>query len=499
MSVDCYSSGSIFDPIRIEQNNLAQISIIPVNETTSRCFTFATYDRFKSEMENHFNVGGSTDLNFKLFEAGAKADYKKAFHEELTYTDSMVYGELNIERKDTRYKIKNGEFARYMLASKAYDVNFLHTLYNQPMDDWFSQEQYSDVVVSSYSTGGVANIVLYAVKRLEHSGTDGETALEGAVNAALNIFGRNVSINGSAAGNNHNSNSTTNVFKSISCCSRIYGGEGFTPTFSSARDFSSFTLNLTDWLSSLGDPNKHRLVALEDGGFIPLYKFIQEKNFRNRMELKIFSKELTEPQLLIYVYKPQGVADFTQTCRPIVLALKTRHGDLVLLRPFNKTDDNYWSVPKENFENEFRRKAMEIGERARDYYDLDVVITPYPVSSPLNGGKKVPDISGINIATHFLPNQMLPVLLTQGGLPNIDFRAINEGSFSRFKHPYYYSNQDGYGLEYLLYNDGKGTRLAYSLYNTDILDMYGLRTTYNSAPEVNITLDALKMYTIVGL
>ena len=307
-------------------------------------------------------------------------------------------------------------------------------------------------------------------------------------------------MNGSGASGNETSSSNTSAFEYIYCSSRVFGGDGFAPIFSTEKNFTDLAINLNAWIASLSDPSKTVFTGLKGNGFAPLYDFIQEVNFKNRLKYKELNTMFLEPRLEICLFTGDPALSQQVFLKryPILLQLRTRHGDYVLLRPFKKNDEQYWSVPTTDYLDEFRNKATEIAAKARQIYDLDVYLNPNVMIWMTSKPKKV--LFPQDRLFRFEENQVLGVCVADHYNPTVSFKSLDENFFVKCKHPNYYKpNSSSYHMTYLLYDNGQGEKLGYSIYDDDILDMYGIRAVYDHAPEVSLNLIELFKYTIIGL
>lgn len=270
--------------------------------------------------------------------------------------------------------------------------------------------------------------------------------------------------------------------------------------FSAPMKYGNLKVDLTPWVNSLNDKSTHVLIDIPDGGFTSISEFIQEENFRKRIEYKAYNTSFSEPYIEIRLgdndgifqsfYEPTPSFPY-KSPQPLDLILHTRHGDEISLRPIHENDKSFWQA---QYEDEYNRKVKEIADYAHRYYNLDIRKTYYKSAMlservKLASKAKFPHMGelGDKIQKFCLPTTV-----------HIALFGLKEGQLKRCKHPYFYDEAKGLFMQYLYFVEGN-KRYAFAIYEPYILDTYGLRKLFENAKEEALSIHDLRHFRIIGL
>lgn len=262
------------------------------------------------------------------------------------------------------------------------------------------------------------------------------------------------------------------VLKETQLQIRTYGGFNNRGAIIGPMEIKNMSIDLTDWLQSLADVNKHTLIDICDEGLMPLSAFVLEKNFKNRIDdtateyLEPLKENFKEPYFeVVRVYARSSNGKRLYEIAPV---LNTRQGDKIVLSTgaYKQMTDEQLSVNSNN----------------SNYLSCvtDIALQKYKYFNGLAYKQ--------NVDTWLDPYDRNPLCLRLDGFDETQaFKYIPEGQ------------NVGY-----IYIPTAKVALSYFISEEDgdyILDDYGIRDwVENTLQEKKISLASLaNYYTIIGL
>lgn len=424
-----------------------------------------------------------------------------------------MYAELNVLCQEARYTLERSKDLDNIIQNRYLSDAFRSNLYNTPFQELFpSTGRYGSLVVTQYILGGKANFLYQGMSKEETNETKLESEIRNKIDASCTITKGSFSITPSVGNNNGNSNSSssssTDFFESLRVVYETLGG-AFAMGFSAPMKFDNLKVDFSPWVNSLNDKSTHVLIDIPGDGLVPITDFIQEENFKKRIEEGSYNTSFSEPYIEIRLglngdywgwnYQSSPQFPYSRPL-PLSLILHTRHGDEISLRPIHVNDNSFWQA---QYKHEYNRKVKEIADYAHRYYNLDIRKTFYRSAIFDDLANKDPrmkssygDALGDALGDGFWGDFGEKKTLR---LPKIiDLYGLKEGNLKRCKHPYYYNESKGQFMQYLYFVEG-GKRYAFAIYDPYILDTYGIRALFNSAKEEPLSIYDLKNFRIIGL
>ncbi|MCI6154253.1 MAG: hypothetical protein PUI84_05890 [Bacteroidales bacterium] len=485
----------IFDIRRFEEDSPRSIEKLPLKRLVSECSTFASEKSFSSNISRKYSNVFSVGVDFKIFKIGYEQTFSSSFNNTFEFKEKTAYAELNVLCQEERETLERSADLDNLISNKYMSDVFRSNLYNKPFQDLFSMDgRYAPVVITQYVSGGKAIFLYHASSKEVHSSTKLESELRDKIETSCTITGNSFSMTPSAknsnGGSNSSSTSTTNFFETLRVVYETRGG-GYAMGFSAPMKYDQLKMDFSPWVNSLNDKSTHVLIDIPKGGFTPISEFVQEENFKKRIEQRAYNKSFREPYLEIRLGSPDKESDTYETQpefpyrapRPLYLFLHTRYGDQISLRPIHESDNSFWQA---QYEEEYNRKVKKIADYAHGYYNLDIRKTfHYSVWEDL-----------MPYSRKKSPSSILRVKFSNDIV--LDLFGLKEGQLKRCKHPYYYNEAKGQFMQYLYFVEGN-KRYAFAIYDPYILDTYGIRDLFNKAKEEPLSIHDLKNFRIIGL
>lgn len=464
------------------------------NRSEGSYIVFNSKESLQNNLQRQYS--GTLNIGFnlpKLFSIGIEGKFGNIFNLVFSYSSERAFAWARVNYAGDKIFIVPSEKNYQSIATRFLDQDFLANLYNVPMSHLF--DTYSQTFISGFYQGGRANLLLYAERK--NASIDIHKSLSDYLSFSLKPA--NDGDSGSLSFN-HNENAkkvAENNFSIIAISYNYVGGKNHSMNFSSPKEpKEGVSVNFTPWLQSLtDDASSHTFVDfVQDGGLEPVYKYIKEENFQQRIKQNSLNSKFYTPKIYISIgkYYPPGSflsaisnpsEDYSKP-GSLYVTLSTRHGDLIRLRPIKENDANYWFI---HSEEDWNKKAQELCSILQQYYNVDIIkIGSY--KSLWGGNQQVNSIYDFSLPVDSIPPHLIHAVPVE-----IDFYGLKEGNFRKAHHPSYS------GIELLLYTDGRGRNMAYSIYNTRILSAYGLQDTYRKAPVTSISAEELQAYRIIGL
>ncbi len=522
---ECFKR-QIFDIDRFEKENPRGVEILSMKDTKADYDVFASGESLIKDIVDKYTSTHKVGFDILFFKIGYEKTFSRIFHKHVEYQKNQVRGVLNVLCQDARYTLDRSPILDNDLQHKYLSKSFLDNLYNRPFDKLFSTDGiYSPSVITRYIAGGKADVLFEGTSKKNVESTSLEEDLRETIEASIHVSASDLKLgpkpetgtkssylrnqdddrddprDEEGPGNSSSSNQSgeTKNLDTLKVSYRTIGG-GYAMAFSAPMKYGNLKVDLTPWVNSLNDKSTHVLIDIPDGGFTPISEFIQEENFRKRIEYKAYNTSFSEPYIEIRLgdndgifqsfYEPTPSFPY-KSPQPLDLILHTRHGDEISLRPIHENDKSFWQA---QYEDEYNRKVKEIADYAHRYYNLDIRKTYYK-SAMLNERVK------LAYKAKFPHTGELGDKIQKFCLPttvHIALFGLKEGKLKRCKHPYYYDEAKGLFMQYLYFVEGN-KRYAFAIYDPYILDTYGLRKLFENAKEEALSIHDLRHFRIIGL
>ncbi len=475
---------------------LERIEKVSSKKLSSEYNIFASDQSFNSNITQKCSNSSSFGLNFKIFRLGYERAFSSSFNHKLEFDSKHVYAELSVLCQDALYTLERAIDWDNTIRNKYLSPIFRSNLYNRPFKDLFSENgQYGPFIITQYITGGKANILYCGISKKKETSLALEEKMRGSVNASCSFKKDSFNIGFGGGDSSAMSNMIEEFFQSLQVTYETLGG-GYALGFSAPLKINELKMDFSPWTSKLNDKSTHVLIDIPSGGFTPISEFVQEENFKKRIEYEAYNTGFSEPYIEIRLGNNGGIFQSTYEPTPsfpykypqsLYLILHTRHGDEISLRPIHENDKSFWQA---QYEDEYNRKVKEIADYAHRYYNLDIRKTYY---------KSAMQNERVELASKakFYPQGEL-IDGIQTTIISIDLFGLKEGKLKRCKHPYYYDEAKGLFMQYLYFVEGN-KRYAFAIYDPYILDTYGLRKLFENAKEEALSIHDLRHFRIIGL
>lgn len=479
-SVECFRR-PVFDVSRLVHDDPEVLSLTPIRRMEARYFSFTN----TSSYENHIKESSTKMMKWnvgilKLFSMGTKKTISESFKKDYTESNTNVYSIASISYDYGRYWFSSDALTRREIRWNYLNKRFLKDLYGSPLAETFGSK-YGVLIADQFLVGANAQALFYGSSENARSQRSQESAMDRVIRAGLNIpldedtLGVNFR---NKAGFNWRENAVEAYgFSSIDVVYRTNGGKAQS-TFAYPKGIDNFSVDFSPWFASLKGPEDFTITRTEQ--FKPLSEYIFEENFRQRIETQDFNQDFREPKIYI-TNGHSNVYRFPGGSKELYVTLKTRYGDDILLRPIHADDDKWWTVESEE---ELNAKAKELANILKDRYDLEIVSYYRPPIERV--------FPGILNPLTFKPDGA-ELLNPHYDFIHIPFYGMNEMKMTKCYH-------QGYKMDFLLYDGGKGRRYAFAIYDKSFIGTYGLEKIYQRAPLVDFPEEyIIDNYVVVGL
>ena len=307
---------------------------------TAVSFSFSNFDDYNSKSNITKKLTHDGGLKFLCFQIGHKHTYTSVFGENLISDNNTIFGELNVLLKDSCYRMDYNSNLKKAILGDYLDPEFIKNLHY--LDPYEFYKEYGSVVACDYFSGGRAMALYAALLKNSTITNTVETDMTREINSSFSL-GKDGSGNlGLTLGRGKNSTiSTTATFKSVKMSVASLGGN-FSTGFSVPQEVGNSSINLSNWISSLNNPNNHVIAEFSENGLIPITDFILERNRRifisKCIDQEIKETQINEPSLGIIQLS------FGKTIG-VVAYICTKFGDMV---PFIT---NYFTINEEGKED----------------------------------------------------------------------------------------------------------------------------------------------------
>lgn len=479
-SMECYKR-PIFDIEALISYRPTAVDFLPLKRFDARYASFSSKQSYEKYLERKFSneVGFNVGIP-EVFSIGYKHTMSKAFSEDYKESSSLVYGIATLRYDYGRYWRSTDKFTKRKIKWNYLSKTFLDNLYGNSLQNTF-ENAYGVLMPIQIVTGAKAEGVFKGVGRRRVRGY--QTVTEDNMSATISVGisypkgDADISAKDSIGFSWKTENKWKDYFGSVMIATRTLGGGPAKP-FNSAQSIDGFSIDFAPWLSTLRDPQDYTVTDVEQ--FESIADYVMEENFRQHIKLGVFRGALQEPKIVISNWLELSLP--RETSKKLYLALQTRHGDEILLRPIHSDDEGWWTVKDEA---DFDAKANQLASIIKNRYNLEVVKTYYyGVNGGGHGGTIGMLSSNVDDILHIL--RSLKTI-------KIPLYGMDEMKMTKCHHK-------GYNMEFLLYDGGRGKRYAFAIYDKSFIGTYGLEKIYNSASSVKLPDEyIMDDYIIIGL
>lgn len=370
-------------------------------------------------------------------------DIHQILSKEKLNQPNRMYGELIIDLKKNMYQVLMTSYRKNKVAERYLQPQFSASLYNKPMDKLI--EEYAPYVLMDFFTGW--RMILFYTGLCDETKIEQKTKEQEFLYTIAKTYRSEPAID--ANGNSYNNAFVSGEYykegavSNLEVCVRNIGGGGEFRDLKQFKDVKGTKFIVSDWIKSTDD-NNYKIVEARDNGIIPIYDFMLEVNFKDKVKQYIEHKtkfsSLKQPHINIIKSISGG---------NVILStyLITRFNDYVLI-------DSYTLAPNEDA----LQIAQKIINEKKKIYKIDIA---YKEDSKT------------------LPSKVY------------SFKNLDESKMKKFINPH---NK----MTYLLYAD-QNVKFAFSIYNDSVLEQYGMKEWVNGLPETTIYSRILYQHTIIGL
>lgn len=457
----------ILDLNTVKQYSPTAVSSKGINHFDSNRLSYTSYDNYESKLSETNKIATTFSVDIGLFKIGRKKTIESTFSSEITSSDKVIYGELNMVYYNSSYKLNSAN--RKLYARECLSTDFQKNLYASTIGD--VMDGYGGFILTGYITGGKAFSLYAGTINKDSSSTSDEHKMDEAIDASMSWKDNSASVSCSFGNGNGSSTSTDLGFSKLHTKLWLYGGNPVGLAMTSASDLDNININLDSWVESLSNSNTHTIIDITDNGIYPLSEFVLEENFKRRIEGTLLGSLPHYPSFVTpYIEVARVFERYSATngnaLYDIAAVLTTRQGDKIVLRTGDAataTDDDLSSNEDASI---FAQRAAAIAQAKQKYYDLEIRVNP---SIRLN------------------PTMGIPLC--------IDLGTINEESMYIHTNPHT-------GIHYIYDSTNKiaFSHLVDEIDGDWILDEYGIRDWIESLEVKSIALATIaNSYKIIGL
>lgn len=458
----------VIDLMKVKEYGSDYITGRSLQVYMSERFSYSDYNSYESKLSQTKKVASGFQLNLGLFKLGRKKKTEETFKSELTSSQKVVYGELNLMLKNSSFNLQASDGARKFYARECLSPVFLRNLYSSTLGNIL--DTYGECILTGYITGGKACALYTGLSRNGSSSTSKETGMEKSIDASFSWKKNSVSGDFQFGKGNFNYESSEYNMEQLYTKMWIYGGDPVGLSMNSAENLVNINFDLAPWVASLSDSKKHTIIDITDNGLYPLSAFVIEENFKKRLDAttsNLLEKypSFVEPHIeIMRVFERYSSSN--EALYDVVAVLFTRQGDRIVLRSGNASTASDAELRQNENATVFSQKALNIKTQKQNFYELRI---------------------SSNSVTRLNPKIGNPLC--------IDLPKVNEANMYTYTNP-------RTGIQYI--NDTEN-KIAFSHYTDDldgdwILDDYGIRSWVESLPTKSISMATLaNSYRIIGL
>ncbi|KKB51426.1 hypothetical protein HMPREF1212_02156 [Parabacteroides sp. HGS0025] len=449
----------VVDIKRLSKDHSNYVSNIRIGKGEATSFSYTGFDRYVSNSRTSKKIKTGFSFSLGLFSIGAKRSVEEIFTSSLVQEKNRIFGELNVEIKDSHYSLQTNSNIYNILAKDYLTTEFRSDLYNLTPSELFNN--YGGFVLTDFITGGRCTGLYTGLYNSNESVETKERNMNTDINASYGFkIGEDSSKVSGELGIGKgfsNGTSSSNKVTSMETSVKTKGGMLGFSNFTVPKSLNDISIDLSKWLTSLNDKSTHSIIDIGEEGLVPLSAFIMEKNLKNRFN-KIYGEGINvnesfkEPFICIIPYGTSEIA-------AIIPVLITRYGDAVTL--IDKYPECYSSEEIAATINRIKE------EKAKIFSGIKIKLFP----------NESGDISMYTSYSYgFVENKMKKYVDAKNNMTYL----LYEGS-----NPYY--------------NENPKNKYALSISADYLLNTYCIRKFVDSLPSVQISREELFEYFIVAL
>jgi len=464
----------VLDLEKIKAMGTTYITRKQLNSNSNYAFSYNGMSRYEESSQISKTVKTGFSLNLGLFKIGRQKKTTELFKSSFSYGTNAVYGELNLEVRNSQFELLTTDDKRKIYARQCLTPTFLTDLYRGTIGNLLGV--YGPFVLRSYITGGKA-MALYAGNNQKGTSSQSkEWGLDKDINASFAWKSNSASGNLSFGKTNGTSSSSQYETTDIEIYIQTFGGSPAFQAIIGPQKLDSISVDLSPWLNSLSDNNSHTIIDItsgaddDEGGLYPMSDFVLEKNFRYRMDdttlgtLESYS-EVQDPKFEIVKVLARTTSS-GEKLYEVAAVLNTRQGDKIVLSDGAYKTASDASLRENNNNQTMMSKVQSIFAQKKNIFkDLEF---------------------STNYSKTYNPDVRIPLCIRLDG--------FKEDAMSVYVDPktnmhYIFNSTNKIALSYL--DDEE--------YGDYVLDYYGIRDWVESLPKKNISMMILQNYTIIGL
>lgn len=458
----------VVDVKKVKEVDASYVDPKYLNTNFTHSFAYSNFERYETNSTVTKKVSSGVSLNLGVFKIGRKKTTSEIFKYSLTSSAKVVYGELNLDIKNSSFRLQGSDGARRFYARECLSNTFMKNLHSTTIGEILNE--YGDFVLAGYITGGKA-FGFYAGESEDFATAESkETDMNTTINASFSW--KSNSASGDLNFGKGNSNSTGQGYSTANneIQIRTYGGHSGNHAIVGATSLDNLQIDLSSWLSSLNDINTHTIIDVLDQGLYPLSYFVLEKNYAKRFDdtfqglLEKRTKLITPYVEIVKVYVRTSSSG--EPLYDVAAVLNTRQGDKIVLSDGKAATASDSELKDNNDNTVFQQKVNAILAQKKNYFGLSF---------------------RSNAVTKLNPAIRNPLC--------INLKNFNETRMYRYTNP-------KTGMEYI-YDTTQRIALSHLTDKIDgdwILDDYGIRDWVESLPIKSISMATIaNSYTIIGL
>lgn len=173
----------VIDLMKVKEYGSDYITGRSLQVYMSERFSYSDYNSYESKLSQTKKVASGFQLNLGLFKLGRKKKTEETFKSELTSSQKVVYGELNLMLKNSSFNLQASDGARKFYARECLSPVFLRNLYSSTLGNIL--DTYGECILTGYITGGKACALYTGLSRNGSSSTSKETGMEKSIDASF--------------------------------------------------------------------------------------------------------------------------------------------------------------------------------------------------------------------------------------------------------------------------------------------------------------------------
>lgn len=444
----------IIDIQRYYQDYPTSIVTDGVISPTYSIHAFSSFNKYYEKTNTSSTINASLDLGIgeNIFNFNASASFLESFNITNTNISEYVFGSLKIHILKNKYSLNLAGNNLSRIMDGYLNSTFIDNIYFSTPQNLISN--YGSFVTKDMITGGVLEILYTAKKQTNTSSTESSEELEIALETE--ILGM-ISGDASLTVTESEENSDEKTFSDLYITYKYSGGNATLGDLTSQEEDDRFNFDTSPWEESMIDPTNYVISKYPENSLEPIYTFIEEDNLKLKYENLLTNRgtalqSLEIPKIKITVID-HPMQKNMKLCESFIY---TRFGDKILLN----------SISLENNSTAIRNIVGSEFQRLQNIYP-DIEIVSYN-----------------NYQTGRLNNNLIW----------FEGCAFNPNSLTKFVD----SNT---GKTYLLTTiQSTGKKVAYVLYNQDIIDEYTFGDIVDQLPTTTNSLHIIKtQYELIAL